>query len=95
MAVNDAEFLSEMGKAIARKRKSLNLSQADLAYRAGMEVPNLSVIENGKSNPTILTLVRLCAALNMNLADLLPLIANPLIFLDQPSSYEPARRKKK
>lgn len=93
MALNDVEYLEKLGSAIAARRKMLRLSQADLAYRAGMEVPNLSVIENGKSNPTLLTLVRICAALNTNLAELLPTLANPQVFLDRPSVYKPIRRK--
>ena len=55
MPKNDKEYLEELGKNIRAKRKKLKMSQADLAYKVGMDVPNLSVIENGKSNPQILT----------------------------------------
>lgn len=45
----DAAYLKALGKAIAAKRKALKMTQADLASIINMEVPNLSVIENGKS----------------------------------------------
>jgi transcriptional regulator with XRE-family HTH domain len=95
MARNEQEFLIELGQAIAAKRKSLALSQADLAYRLGMEVPNLSVIENGKSDLRILTLARICSALNCSLSEVLPSIANTAVFLDQQGKYQPLRRKSK
>lgn len=77
-----------------KRRKELGLSQADLAYRIDIDVPNLSIIENGKTNPHILTLVRLSAALDANLAELLPKITNLNAFLEQPPTYSPIRRKK-
>ncbi|MFM7233488.1 MAG: helix-turn-helix domain-containing protein, partial [Flavobacteriales bacterium] len=56
MKWTDKYYLEELGKNIANKRKDGGMSQSDLAYKIGMEVPNLSVIENGKSNPQVLTL---------------------------------------
>ena len=67
MPKNDKEYLEELGKNIRAKRKKLKMSQADLAYKVGMDVPNLSVIENGKSNPQILTLAKLAAAMAAHL----------------------------
>ena len=63
MKWTDKYYLEELGKNIAKKRKELGMSQADLAYKIGMEVPNLSVIENGKSNPQILTLLKISQGL--------------------------------
>lgn len=95
MANNEQEYLIKLGRALAAKRRSLGLSQSDLAYRLGMEVPNLSVIENGKTNPQLLTLVRICSGLNCNLSELLPVIDNPSTFLEQQGKYQPLRRKTK
>jgi transcriptional regulator with XRE-family HTH domain len=94
MPMNDGEYLQKLGAAIVKRRKELGLSQADLAYRIDMDVPNLSIIENGKTNPHILTLVRLSAALDVNLSDLLPKITNLNAFLEQTPTYSPIRRKK-
>ena len=92
--MSDGEYLQKLGAAIVKRRKELGLSQADLAYRIDMDVPNLSIIENGKTNPHILTLVRLSAALDVNLSDLLPKITNLNAFLEQTPTYSPIRRKK-
>jgi transcriptional regulator with XRE-family HTH domain len=94
MPMSDGEYLQKLGAAIVERRKELGLSQADLAYRIDMDVPNLSIIENGKTNPHILTLVRLSAALDVNLTELLPKITNLTEFLEQPTTYSPVRRKK-
>lgn len=56
-----------------------------------MEVPNLSVIENGKSNPQLLTLLRIASALDCNLSDLLPSLTRPGLFLEQASEYTPRK----
>ncbi len=95
MSMNDQEYINYVGKAIVQRRKALGLSQADLAYRVNMEVPNLSVIENGKSNPQVLTLLKISSALDSNLSEFLPTLSKPRQFLEQPSAYVPQRRKKK
>lgn len=95
MAKNDHDYLVELGAAIAQRRRSLGLSQADLAYRLGMEVPNLSVLENGKTNPQLLTVARIASALNCALAELLPAIDSHSSFLEQRGKYQPLRRKSK
>jgi transcriptional regulator with XRE-family HTH domain len=93
--LSDQEYLIELGKAIVEKRKKLCLTQSDLAFKVGIEVPNLSVIENGKSNPQLLTLVKISAALGTELTELLPMIGNPQAFLDSPAVYVPRKHTKK
>ncbi len=91
MYLTDREYLEMLGKAIATRRKALGFSQLDLSGIIGMEVPNLSVIENGKSNPQLLTLLRIASALDCNLADLLPNLSRPTLFLEQASEYIPRK----
>lgn len=67
------------------------MTQADLAYKIGMEVPNLSVIENGKSNPQILTLLKITAALDANLTEVLPFFDRPHLILETPAKYTPRK----
>lgn len=94
MVDSDEEYLYQLGAAIAGKRRALGLTQSDLAYRIGMEVPNLSVIENGKSNPQILTLARLASALECELHELIPNIKHYSRFIDSPAKYVPRKHPK-
>jgi transcriptional regulator with XRE-family HTH domain len=91
MKWTDKYYLEELGKNIAKKRKEGGMSQADLAYKIGMEVPNLSGIENGKSNPQILTVLKISAALNVHLREILPLPTDPSFILKEPSVYTPRK----
>ncbi len=95
MLLSDQEYLIELGKAIVEKRKKLRLTQSDLAFKVGIEVPNLSVIENGKSNPQLLTLLKIAAALGVELTELLPLTGNPQAYLNSPAVYVPRKHPKK
>jgi transcriptional regulator with XRE-family HTH domain len=90
---NDAAYLKALGKAIVARRKSLKMSQADLASIINMEVPNLSVIENGKSNPQILTLVRIASALDTQIQLLFPIVEQPLSFLEAASVYQARKHR--
>lgn len=93
MDYTDQDYLVILGRNIAAKRKELQFTQSDLAGFVNMEVPNLSVIETGKSNPQLLTLVRICAALGCNLSDLLPRLSQPEEFLQKPAVYSPRRHQ--
>ena len=91
MPKNDKEYLEELGKKIKARRKKLKMSQSDLAYKIGMDVPNLSVIENGKSNPQLLTLTKIACAMNAQVYSILPEIDNPSEFLEAPGIYLPRK----
>jgi putative transcriptional regulator len=93
MPKNDKEYLEKLGEKIKARRKKQNMSQADLAYKIGMDVPNISVIENGKSNPQILTLLRIASALDTQLFQLLPKLNTPSQFLESPGEYIPRKHK--
>jgi transcriptional regulator with XRE-family HTH domain len=71
MAKNTDEVLLRLvGDKIRELRKSKKLSLRDLAYRIGMESSNLSVIENGRSNPQLLTYAKIAAALDISLSEI-------------------------
>jgi transcriptional regulator with XRE-family HTH domain len=91
MKWTDKFYLEELGKNIAKKRKEGGMSQADLAYKIGMEVPNLSVIENGKSNPQVLTVLKISAALNVHLKEILPVPTDPAFILKEAPVYTPRK----
>jgi transcriptional regulator with XRE-family HTH domain len=54
----DPEILDEIGRRIARLRKTAGLTQAEAAERAGLDRSTVSRAEQG-DNPTLLTVVRL------------------------------------
>jgi transcriptional regulator with XRE-family HTH domain len=55
------------GEAIRQWRKTLGLSQMDLAMNADISIKHLSFLENGRSQPSIEMVMRLCATLGMPL----------------------------
>ncbi len=60
--------LSELGNIISNARKKLNLSQSELAKRAGIGRVTLSLIENGSINEIGITkIMRLCEFLSLEL----------------------------
>ena len=64
----DEALLKLIGNRIRELRKEQNLSLRDVAFKIGMEPSNLSVIENGRSNPQILTYARIASALSVELS---------------------------
>ena len=59
------------GKNVRDKRKKLNMSQEELAYRINRDVRSIIAIETGKRNPTLKTVYNLCKALQAKSSDLL------------------------
>ncbi|MGO9640995.1 MAG: helix-turn-helix domain-containing protein [Candidatus Acidiferrales bacterium] len=52
-----------LGTAIARMREKRNLTQTQLAARAGMSASKISAIEGNPKNVELATLIRIAAAL--------------------------------
>ncbi|MCF7870199.1 MAG: helix-turn-helix domain-containing protein [Candidatus Omnitrophica bacterium] len=55
--------LIKIGKTLRKARIDKGLSQKDLALQVGMKQPDISKIEEGKTNVTLLTLSAICKAL--------------------------------
>ena len=64
------EELQTLGKRIKSLRKEKNLTQEELAHESGISVLHLIKIENGKSNPTFETLVKLSKGFDISLSEL-------------------------
>lgn len=64
-------MLVALGDRIRGLRKAAKMDQKDLAYKCGMEFQNLSAIETGNRNVSILTLARIAKALNVKVRDLI------------------------
>lgn len=58
------------GKAIRELRNGKNLSQESLAFDAGFDRTYISLLELGQKSPTLDTIMALCGALDIDLAQL-------------------------
>ncbi|MDR8407714.1 helix-turn-helix domain-containing protein [Nonomuraea sp. 3-1Str] len=63
-----ARIRFELGEAVRRRREELDLTQAQLAERAGLLQPAVARFEAGGSMPTIPLLERLAEALELRLS---------------------------
>ena len=94
VVTTDSEFLQALGKRIRALRMEKGWSQQDLAYQMGMEKSNLSVIENGKSNPQVLTIARIACALEVQPVQLFAFEVNATTFMEGRVEYVPRKHKK-
>ncbi len=69
MNYTEENVLKEIGQVIVRRRRELNMTQEDLAYRAEVDRTYVGYIENGRQNVTITILVKIANALNLQLTD--------------------------
>lgn len=67
----DDVFLKALGKRISDIRKEKGLTQVELGDLIDMEKPNMNRLERGGTNPTVLTLKKICTALGITLDYLL------------------------
>lgn len=63
--------LKHLANNVRQRRKSLHLSQEELALRAGVDRTYVSQIERRVSNPSLLILSRLSDVLQMDVTQLL------------------------
>lgn len=87
----DETLLQVVGLRIRDLRTQRGLSLKDLAYKIGMESSNLSVIENGRSNPQLITYAKIASALEINLSDLFDIEFDFKEFYMNPSSFVPRK----
>jgi transcriptional regulator with XRE-family HTH domain len=90
----DEALLKLIGNRIRELRKEQNLSLRDVAFKIGMEPSNLSVIENGRSNPQILTYARIASVLSVELSSIFIIEFDFQSFGEQPSSYQARKHRK-
>ena len=58
------------GKILQDERKAKKISQEKLSKLTGLDRTFISLIENGKRNPTFATILKICSALEINPSDL-------------------------
>ena len=66
----EKQILQQLGRRIAFYRKARGISQEELGYGCEMEKSHISRLEREGTNPTVLTLQRICAELQVTLKDL-------------------------
>ncbi len=72
MASSEQEKMrKELGEKLRKVRESINLTQADVAGRAGMHINYYARIERGKENPSFDKLQSIKKVLNIKSLDLL------------------------
>lgn len=65
----EEKYLKTLGENISRIRRLNNFSQLDICAIISMEKPNLSSIENGRQNPTTLTLKKIADAIGVEVKE--------------------------
>ncbi len=78
MPANRFEVSKQLGRRINQLRKVRDLTQEELAERAGISVSFLSMIERAERLPHLTTLARLAEALGMTLSETLAGLDRPL-----------------
>ena len=60
----------EIGKRITKERKRQGMSQERIAAVSGIDRSHIGFIEQGRRKPTLATLYKIAAALNVSLEEL-------------------------
>ncbi len=71
MEKNNTNILFSFGKTIKDLRKQQNLSQEQLAHKAGLHRTYIGMIERGEKNITLINIEKLANALNVPISKLL------------------------
>ena len=64
------QFLLDLGVRVAFLRNEKGFTQEDLAFKMEVETKTISRIENGRTNPTSITLKKIALALEVSLEEL-------------------------
>ena len=84
-----ADLQATMGHSIRRARRECRLTLRELAARSALSVVYLGEIERGKKYPSARVLEELARALDMDISDLLDLVAQELRIAQQPMLTQP------
>lgn len=70
--MNPTETVRMIGRNLRAARKAAGLTQSELAARAGIVQTYVGQIERSEKNVTLEVLVKLCAGLGIEAADVMP-----------------------
>ncbi|MDG1530076.1 MAG: helix-turn-helix transcriptional regulator [Paracoccaceae bacterium] len=63
-------LLESFSEVLREKRKKLGLSQEELAFRAGVSMRYISLLEGRKYQPSLATIQGVCKGLNITISQL-------------------------
>ena len=69
----DFDYLKRLGARIKKNRLEKGIKQKDLGYAIDIEKSNMSRIEAGNTNPTIIMLKKIAEELDISLKELIDL----------------------
>ena len=71
MNIEEEKYFKNLGDCIRRLRELKGLDQKPFANQCGISRTQLYMIENGKTNPRLLTLLKIADGLDVELNELL------------------------
>lgn len=69
--ISDSEVLKKFGEQVRQLRKQKDISQEELAHRAGLHRTYIGMIERAEKNITLLNIEKIADALEVKITDLL------------------------
>lgn len=82
-----------IGEEVRRQREELGLTGAQLATRAGMAPSAVSQIETGKRTPSSTSVIKLAAALGVEVGELYPKDLSPRLPLEERGAISQPRAR--
>lgn len=70
--INKKDFTIKFGLALKKEREKKSISQSELARICLKDRQYISMLEQGKLNPTFYTVYLICNELNIQIGSLLP-----------------------
>jgi transcriptional regulator with XRE-family HTH domain len=71
MEAFEAEVARQVGRRIRKRRRFIDMTQEELAFRSEVHRTQFSLIENGRRQPRLHTLIRIGTALDLSPCQLL------------------------
>lgn len=71
MNIKEEKYLKKLGDRIRTLRELKGLDQKPFAFQCGISRTQLYMVENGKTNPRLLTLLKIADGLEVDLSELL------------------------
>lgn len=66
----NTKILKKFGESVKKRRKEINMSQEELAYKSGIHRTYMSFIERGLRNPSLLIIFKISRVLKIKLPEL-------------------------
>ena len=69
-SLQEKTLLVKVGKRIRKQRLVIDLSQEKLAFKSGLDRTYIGSVERGERNIAVINLNKVCAALDISIAEL-------------------------